>query len=241
MEIAGRVVLITGASAGIGLATVRRLADSGAKLALIARSAETLERLARELRGQAHEVIAIPADLRDPAQIRRVVAETMAHFGKIDFLINNAGQAAAGTVADVNPADFQAILELNVFGPLLLMQAVIPHMRAQGGGVIVNVSSMVSKMRLPGLAAYAATKSALNMLSDTARVELAPENIRVISIFPRLTDTDFSKNSLGNQVLRRQQRAPSAAIPIDTPEHVAERILDAVITEVEEQYMVTEE
>jgi short-subunit dehydrogenase len=238
MEIAGKVVLLTGASAGIGLATARSFAREQAKLALVARSASKLGALAHELRAAGCEAVAISADLRDPVQIQRAVAETVAHFGHVDILINNAGQAAAGTIADVNPDDFRAIFELNVVGPLLMMQAVIPLLRALGGGLIINVSSMVSKMRLPGLAAYAATKSALNMLSDTARVELAQEHIRVISIFPRMTATDFSRNSLGNQVLRQQQRAHTDAVPVDSAEYVAEKIVAATVEEAEEQYMV---
>jgi short-subunit dehydrogenase len=237
MEVAKKVALITGASAGIGWATAWRFARAGARLALVARSGGKLEQLARELRAIGCEAEAIPADLRDPAQIHRAVTETVAHFGQVDILINNAGQAAAGTIAEVSPDDFRAIIELNVIGPLLMMQAVIPLLRAQGGGLIINVSSMVTKMRLPGLAAYAATKSALNMLSDTARVELAPEHIRVISIYPRLTSTDFSRNSLGNQVLRQQQRAQTNAVPVDSAEDVAEKIYVAAVEEPEESFM----
>ena len=236
MEISGKVVLITGASAGIGLATVRRFAREGARLALVARSAECLEQLAEELRALGGDALAIPADLCDPAQVKRAVAETARHFGRLDILINNAGQAAAGTIANLNPADFRQIIDLNVFAPLIAMQEAIPLMRRQDGGLILNVSSMVSKMRIPGLSAYAATKAALNMLSDTARVELAAEHIRVISIFPRLTATDFGKHSLGNEELRQRQRANIQA-PVDSPEHVAERILAAAVNEPDEQYM----
>jgi NAD(P)-dependent dehydrogenase (short-subunit alcohol dehydrogenase family) len=236
MDIHGKVVFITGASAGIGLATAQRFAREGAKLALVARSADILARLTDELRAQGCEAVALPADLRDPAQVKHAVAETVRHYGRIDILINNAGQAASGTVADLNPDDFHQIIALNVFAPLIAMQSAIPVMREQGDGLIINVSSMVSRMRLPGLAAYAATKAALNMLSDTARVELAGENIRVISILPRMTATDFTKNSLGDPELRRRQRTNPAA-PVDTAEYVADRILAAAIDEPEEQYM----
>ena len=231
MEIKEKVVVITGASLGIGLATARRFAREGAKLALVARTTHLLETLAAELRAQGIEALAITADLRDPEQIHRALAEAAGHFGRIDILINNAGQAAAGTVADLSLDDFQQIIALNVYGPLVAMQAVIPLMRVQGGGIIMNVSSMVSKMHIPALGAYAATKSALNMLSDTARVELAGENIRVISVFPRLTSTDFGKHSLGNSEVRRRQRENAPAIPSDTPEHVADKIYAAAVNE----------
>jgi NAD(P)-dependent dehydrogenase (short-subunit alcohol dehydrogenase family) len=111
-------------------------------------------------------------------------------------------------------------------------------MRLGGGGLIINVSSMVSKMRIPGLGAYAATKAALNMLSDTARVELAADKIRVVTIYPRMTATDFGKHSLGDQGMRQHQRASvSPAMVIDTPEMVAEKILLAAQKEPDEQYM----
>ena len=236
MEIQDKIVLITGASAGIGLATARRFAQARARLALVARSTEQLKQLVDELKARVSDAMAITADLRDPEQVKHAVAETVHHFRRLDILINNAGQAAIGTVAELNPKDFQQILELNVFAPLLAMQAAIPVMRTQGGGLIINVSSMVSKMRIPALAAYAATKAALNMLSDTARVELAAEHIRVISVFPRLTSTDFAQNSLGNQALHQRRRA-DVNVPVDTPEHVAERILTAAIDEPDEQYM----
>ena len=109
-------------------------------------------------------------------------------------------------------------------------------MRQGGGGLIINISSGVSKMRLPGLGAYAATKAALNMLSDTARVELAPDNIRVITVYPRMTATDFGKNSLGNQQSTHGP-ANGPAPTVDSAEHVAGRILAAAQAEPEEQFM----
>jgi NAD(P)-dependent dehydrogenase (short-subunit alcohol dehydrogenase family) len=235
MEIRDKVVLITGASAGIGLATVRRFATAGAKLALVARSADALNHLAEELQSQGSDAVALPADVSDPKQVQRVIEETVRHFGRLDVVINNVGQAAVGTIADLNPDDFRKILDINVFGPLAAMQAVIPIMREQGGGLIINVSSVVSKMRIPGMAAYAATKAALNMLSDTARGELASEHIRVITVYPRSTATDFGKNALG--VPQQQRQGSPNPTDKDTPELVAEKILAAALHEPDEQYM----
>jgi len=236
MHLPGRVVLVTGASAGIGRATARRFAQEGALLALVARSADKLASLAEEIIARGGQAIAVPADLRDPDSPKGVVAQTVRHFGRLDILLNNAGQAAAGDVADVNPDHFRQITDLNVYAPLLLIQAAVPVMRKGGGGLIINVSSMVSKMRIPGLAAYAATKAALDVLSDTARLELAQDSIRVITIFPRMTATDFARNSLGDPVLRRRQREGSPA-PVDSPEFVAEKIVAAALHEPDEQYM----
>ena len=242
MELKGKVVIITGASGGIGLAAARLFASAGAKVVLAARSADRLEALAEELKSQGQEALSIPTDMRDREAVLRLVEGTRAHYGRIDVLVNNAGQAAAGRVADVSLEDFRCILELNVFGALVAMQAVVPVMRQGGGGLIINISSMVSRMHIPGLSAYAATKAALNMLSETARGELEGENIRVVSVYPRITATDFGKNSLGNREMRQGQRAPGSSWnqSADTAEFVAEKILEAARTEPAEQFMERE-
>ncbi len=238
MDISGKVVIVTGASAGIGQMTARRFASAGAKIVLVARSTDKLTALAKELSHQGYDTWPITADMRDPKAVSQMIDQAFQHYARIDILINNAGQAAAGTVAEVNPDDFRKILDLNVFGALYAIQAVVPKMRQNGGGLIINISSMVSKMHIPGLAAYAATKAALNMLSETSRIELGGENIRVINVYPRLTATDFGKNSLGNRQLRHSQRtsSPGGQTP-DSPELVAEKILEAAQKEPAEQYM----
>ncbi len=237
MEVQGSVVVITGASAGIGQATARRFAAEGARMVLAARSADKLERLVAELQSQGHEAVAIATDMRDQEQAGRMIEAAVERFGRIDILINNAGQAAAGTIADVNLDYMRQIIELYVFGPLYAMQAAIPHMRQAGGGVIIHISSMVSKMNIPGLSAYAATKAALNMLSATARGELAADNIRVVTMFPRTTSTNFGPNSLGNRDLRSRQRAAAHHVQVDSADQVAEKILQAAREEPAEQYM----
>jgi len=241
MDITGKVCIITGASAGIGLAAARLFAENGAKVVLAARSAEKLAAIAEDLQAKGREVLAIPTDIRKRDEVIRMIKRAEERYGRIDILINNAGQAAAGTVAEVDVEDFRKIVDLNVFGALFAIQAAVPVMRKGGGGVIVNISSMVSKMHLPSLGAYAATKTALNMLSETARVELSAENIRVLTVFPRMTSTDFGKNTLrrtGGSFDHQQYRSQTAGkIPVDTPEHVAGKILEAVQKENAEQYM----
>lgn len=241
MDVKDKVVIITGASEGIGRAAALCFAKAGTRTVLAARSAEKLANLAAEIGGLGRLCLAVPTDMRNRAEVERLAAQTVEHFGRVDILVNNAGQAAAGAVADVNPEHFRQIMELNVFGVLYAIQAVVPYMRQAGGGMIINISSMVSKMRLPGLGTYAATKTALNMLSDTARVELAPHGIKVTTVYPRMTATDFGRNSLGDQRMRAEQRssapAPRPGMVIDTAEYVAEKILLAAQTEVEEQFM----
>ncbi len=236
MEIRGAVALITGASMGIGLATARLFTAHGARVALASRSADTLTRLAGELAGS----FAIPTDMRDAASIKHMVAAVHAHYGRIDLLVNNAGQGMYAPIDQIDLEQYRQIMELNLYGPLLAMQAVIPVMRAQGGGMIVNISSNVSKMHIPGLAAYASTKYALNGLTLTARAELAKDNIRVSVMYPRLTATDFGRNAITSQSRPGARPADTRRPGMPTPDPVdavAVKILEAVETEVAEQTM----
>lgn len=238
MDIQDKVVIITGASEGIGLATARLFADAGAKVALAARSADTLHTIVNELHEQHREAIAVPTDMRNRDAIEALVDSVFQQYGRIDILINNAGQSVRGNVADVDIDQFRQIFELNVLGPVEAIQAVIPKMCQTGGGLIINVSSNVSKMHIPAISAYAATKAALNMISDTAREELASENIRITTMFPRQTATNFGKNSLATQRTNQQgpRRTQGGPEP-DSAEAVARKILEAARNEPHDQYM----
>ncbi len=231
MDIPGKVVIVTGASMGIGAATARAFADAGAKLVLAARSADKLAEVAKSL-PDGTETLIVPTDMTDQAQVKALIDNAYEHFGRIDILINNAGQAAAGAIATVNPDHYRQIIELNLFGPLHAIQAVVPKMQAQGGGVIINISSNVSKMAIPGIGAYASTKYALNGLSLTARNELADDNIRVVLFHPGLTATDFGKNALIENPNDGPRPSRGQAMPQpDSAEDVARNILEAAISE----------
>src|SRR5690242_9258669 len=182
MDLQNRVVIITGASMGIGAATAHEFARAGAQVALAARSAEPLAELARQIGSE--RALAIPADVSNRTQVDALVQQTLARFGRIDILVNNAGVGLAGPVATISPSDFERIFAINVLGPLCAMQAVAPHLRKPGGGLIINVSSMVTKLTIPTIGGYRATKMALNAISDNARIELARDNIRVITVYP---------------------------------------------------------
>ncbi len=238
MDIQDKVVIITGASEGIGLATARLFAQEGAKVALAARSADTLNTIVNELHEQHREAIAVPTDMRNKDAIESLMDSVFQQYGRIDILINNAGQSVRGHVADVDIDQFRQIFELNVLGPVQAMQTLIPKMRQNGGGLIINVSSNVTKMHLPVISAYAATKAALNMISDTAREELASDNIRITTMFPRQTATDFGKNSLATQKTNEQRPRSSQGGPEpDSAEAVAQKILEAARNEPHDQYM----
>src|SRR6202012_4813387 len=134
--------------------------------------------------------------MRKPGDIKNLIKQTKDKFGRIDVLINNAGQGMRMKFEDIKLDDYREIMELNVFSVVEAMQEVIPVMREQGGGMILNISSMVSKNYYPGLAAYASTKYALNALTLTARAELASDNISVGVFLPKMTATDFGANAL---------------------------------------------
>jgi NADP-dependent 3-hydroxy acid dehydrogenase YdfG len=198
MDIRESVVVVTGASSGIGQALARSFAGAGANVVLAARSVEKLETLSKELRARGLKALAIPTDVTDRAQVERLIGTVVDRYQRLDILINNPGRGAAAHVADTPPAHYRALFDLNVLGPVNMMQAAIPHMRARGGGLIVNISSGASRRPLPGLAAYGATKAALDLISNTAREELAGDNIRIMTVYPPNTESDAAKNMLGD-------------------------------------------
>lgn len=226
MDIKDKVIIVTGASMGIGEATARLLDERGARLVLAARSEEKLRALTNTLRN----AIAIPTDMREVREIAEMVDQARQHFGRIDALVNNAGRGLYGTVESINLEAYADILGLNVVGPLVAMQRVVPLMRAEGGGSIVNISSMVSKNYFQNLGGYASTKYALNALSLTARSELEADNIVVSVVYPGLTDTNFGANAYTNNraaesmTPRNRPGMPGA----DSPEHVATRVVYAL-------------
>lgn len=230
MKIADTVAIITGASSGIGLATARLFAKRGAHVALVARSAERVQQLATAL----PHALAAPTDMRDTTAVRQMIAQVQQHYGRIDILINNAGQGMHVPVAEADLDQYRDVFELNVVSVLNAMQAVVPIMRAQpGGGVIINISSGLSRRIVPGVGPYASTKYALNALTLTARMELAPENIRVGLMLPGITATDFARNAIR---MTTGQTERHRTLPADSPEHVAEKIIEAVETEAAEVY-----
>ncbi|MDB4978034.1 MAG: family NAD(P)-dependent oxidoreductase [Candidatus Peribacteria bacterium] len=226
MTIADSIILITGASHGIGKAAAQALTHKGAKVALVARSKDTLEELSKEL----PDSLVIAADMTRQEDRERMIQETMDHYGRIDILINNAGQGLYATIETTNLDEYRHLLELNVIAPLHNMQLVIPHMRAAGKGMIVNISSMVSKMHIPGLGAYASTKYALNALSHTARAELEKDNIIVSAVMPTRTATNFGKNSLGGGMAAQPALTMPNMPPADSVEKVAEKVVEAIET-----------
>jgi NADP-dependent 3-hydroxy acid dehydrogenase YdfG len=232
MELGDKVAVVTGASSGIGEATARRLAGEGARVVLAARRTDRIQTLAREL----EEAIAVTTDMRDPEQVRALIAAATDAYGGVDVLVNNAGQGLHVPVMDIALEDLAAVTELNFYAPLVAMQAVVPIMRERGGGNIVNVSSGTTLMVPTGTAGYASTKAALNMLSRTARAELAEDGIAVSIVYPFVTATEF------HETLRAGE-GPSGRLGLEPhpPELVADAIVHLIVTGEEEAILVPEQ
>jgi short-subunit dehydrogenase len=225
MEIGGKVVVITGASMGIGEALARLCAGRGASVVLLSRDASRAE-AARGRIGHLERTLALSCDVRNREEIDRVIGLTLHHFERIDVWVNNAGHGLLDAIATVNMAACREMFETNLFGALEAMQAVIPVMKQQGSGTIINISSVAGHIPLPFHATYSATKFALNAIGKGARIELAPENIHVMTVCPGYVRTNFSANIVRGQTVKvirpESQRGISA-------ERVARATLDGYL------------
>jgi short-subunit dehydrogenase len=236
MNVKDKVVIVTGASSGIGLATAKLLSENGAKVVLAARSKDKLDVLSKTLQNS----LVIQTDMTDAAQIKAMVVKTVEHFGRIDILVNNAGRGYDAAIVDTDIKRFQELFTLDVIGPLTAMQAVIPYMQKQGGGSIINISSGTALMALPGMSAYSSLKRALVGISLTAREELKKDKINVGVVYPYITLTDFEKNTFKAQVQEQEEEwnpEDSGLKPADTAEYVAGKILEAIESEEAEIYV----
>lgn len=223
-----KTVLLTGASRGIGRAAAQVFAAAGYNLALVARNGDALASLAESL--SPAQVLALPADITAPDAPQKIVSRAGEHFGKIDILINNAGIGIYGKTLAASPADLQQVMAVNFFAPVYLMQAVIPQMRAHGGGLIVNVSSIIGKRATPLAGGYCASKAALEHIVESMRVELAEDNIRFSTLYPGVTRTDFAAHTLGERQHAGRVQGVSA-------ERVAKKLLQITKKEPRDAYV----
>jgi NADP-dependent 3-hydroxy acid dehydrogenase YdfG len=192
-DLSGRTVIVTGASSGIGEATARALHAVGAHPVLAARRTDRLKELSAELGG----ALFTRTDVTDGGQVADLVAATLDRHGRIDGLVNNAGASLHGeTIEKIGIDAFQAAFDLNVMGVVRLMQAVLPAMHRQGFGRIVNISSGTTRMVLPGVGGYTATKAAVNTISAISRKELEGTGVTVGVVLPSITATEFGTGGL---------------------------------------------
>ena len=202
MELAGKVVVVTGASMGIGEAIAKAFAIEGASVVLLSRDSARAE-AARARIGCPERTVALSCDVRNSEEIDRVLALTLHHFKQVDVWINNAGHGLIDSVAEVETQACHELFETNFFGALSAMQAVIPVMRQQSGGTIINVSSVAGHVPLPFHAAYSATKFALNAIGKAAGVELKNDRIHILTVCPGYVRTAFGDNAVQGNELKR--------------------------------------
>jgi short-subunit dehydrogenase len=199
MELTGKVVAVTGASMGIGEAISKIFADRGASVVMLSRDLARIEG-ARARIGNSERTVAMACDVRHREEIDRAIGLALHHFQRIDVWVNNAGHGLLDSVAQMDMGACREMFETNFFGAVSAMQAVIPVMRQQGGGTIINISSVAGHIPLPFHAAYSATKFALNAIGKGAGVELKRDRIHVLTVCPGYVQTQFSKNViLGNE------------------------------------------
>jgi NAD(P)-dependent dehydrogenase (short-subunit alcohol dehydrogenase family) len=224
---------VTGASSGIGEAASRAFVAAGANVVLASRNIEALAALEREL-GQDRS-LAVATDVTICDQVDALVERAVERFGRLDVIVNNAGIGLRGSVADLDPAAFERLFQVNLMGPLYGMQAAIRAMRKNGGGMtgggmIVNISSGTSRIVVPVVGgAYPALKRALEILSDYARLELAGDGIKVLVVLPYLTATNFANNAMATNVPAPNFEAMRRNLPpAHSAEFVAQRIVQGV-------------
>jgi short-subunit dehydrogenase len=231
LDVRNRVALITGASAGIGAATARALAEAGCRVVLVARSGDTLTALAEEIRARGGEALPLPGDVTERPVVEAIVQQTVDTLGQLDILVNNAGVGLHQSPLTASWADVQRLMAVNWYGPLAFIRAAVPFMREAGGGLIVNVSSIIGRRAIPRSGIYCASKAALERLGDSLRLELAADNIRVVSVYPGVTDTGFNQHTLDSGAGLRPGRMRGIS-----PERVARTIVRAIRREPRDAY-----
>lgn len=192
---AGKHVLVTGASGGLGSALVRKLADMGAHLVVTSRSVRALDELTRSLPDQTH-VVAITADLGVPGEAKALADKSLEVMGYIDVLFNNAAIGYFALMEEATEKNIRHLFELNTFAPLALIKALLPAMKRRGSGRIINIVSAAGRVPIPTVGVYGGSKSALAVMCNTMRLELAPAGIDIINVYPGTIDSSFEENAL---------------------------------------------
>ena len=223
----GKVAIVTGASSGIGEATAAALAAEGARVVVNARRGDRLREHVRRISEAGGEALAVEADVAREDGVRRLIEAARERFGRVDILINNAGVMLNGPLEKVESADFRRMVDLNLMGIVYACQAVVPLMREQGGGNIVNISSVASRIAGPGSAVYAATKAAVNVFSEALRKETFKDHIRITVIEPGVVATELADHIPDAATKKGFEELTSAMTPLQ-PEDLAAAVLYAV-------------
>jgi short-subunit dehydrogenase len=220
MQLNGKVVVVTGASMGIGESIATEFAAQGASVVLVARNAARLE----AARARVPNSIAVSCDVTKREDLERVLATTLTSFGRVDVWVNNAGHGLMDSVAQMDLAECRRMFDTNLFAVIQAMQLVAPVMEKQGSGAIINISSVAGYIAVPYMAAYGATKRALNAITRAARMELEKSGVQVINVCPGYIATDFALNAVKGKERYRLGMAARTGI---TPDQVARAVLRA--------------
>ena len=214
-NIEGKVVVITGASSGLGESTARHLAELGATVVLGARRVDRIDALARELTAKGQPALAVQTDVTDRLQVQRLVDAAIARFGRIDVMINNAGLMPHSPLERLKTDDWDRMIDVNLKGVLYGIAAALPPMQVQKSGHIINVSSVAGHKVRPGGAVYSATKHAVRALSEGLRQEVKPYNIRTTVISPGAVDTELPNSITEPDVAANMRKIYEVAVPAD--------------------------
>ena len=237
MRIEGRTVIITGASSGIGRETAREFASRRANVVLASRNREKLEAIAQDLASLPGHRLVVPTDVTDQLATEALVRRTVEEFGTLDILVNNAGVGLFAPIADGSIENMRYLFEVNFWGAVHAIQAAAPYMESQKRGHIVNVSSIAGHISPPYMGMYAATKHALAAMSDALRNEVASAGVRVSTVYPGLTQTNFMENML--QEVEAPQMPP--VVRWVTARTVGQRIAQAVRWNIRDVYISPED
>jgi NADP-dependent 3-hydroxy acid dehydrogenase YdfG len=228
----GAVALITGASSGIGEATATALAARGAKVAVAARRLERLERLAAEIGGEGHTALAIQADITEPAQAQEAVDRTVDELGRLDVVVNNAGQMLLGPIAEAPLEEWERMIDLNLKGLLYTTQAALPHLLSAAEDSsrecadVVNISSVAGRLARSGSGVYNLTKHGVGAFSESFRQEFASRKVRSTIVEPGAVATELTDHIRDG--VREQVRGRFADMKMLEPEDIADAISYAV-------------
>jgi len=227
----GKTALISGGSRGLGLELGRRFAREGAHVVLLARERDELRNAASEFLDRGVDATVLECDVRKPDEVKKTVREVIERRGAIDVLVNNAGIIQVGPMEHMQREDFIDAMDVHFWGPLSLLQEVLPHMKSRGAGRIVNIASIGGKVAVPHLLPYVASKFALVGLSEGLRPELAKDGIYVTTVCPGLMRTGSHLNALfkGNHEKEFALFSIANALPLlsTSPEKAARQIVEA--------------
>jgi NAD(P)-dependent dehydrogenase (short-subunit alcohol dehydrogenase family) len=214
MRLDGQVAIVTGGGTGIGEATAKLFARQGAKVVIANRRASTGEKVVNEIKAENGEATFISTDVSDPAQVRAMVRHAISSYGRIDILFNNAGFSFVNPFWEIRDEDWDQLIAANLSGHFYCAKYAVPHMLNQGGGAIVNMSSVLGYLTNSGLTAYTTSKTAIIGMTKAMALDLARKNIRVNCIVPGSIDTPMMWQGYPPEDLSRIQREAAEAVPI---------------------------